>query len=232
MRDRYGMMARWLCIGLAAALVLRVATVVLRPDPLAGLRIPALPALASANPATNAPAPAPAAKAPPGTNAPAGTNAVAASTNAAPAGTNGVATRSNPPAARPAPVPPGMDPGMMLKGGPMPMMGRGPGGGPPKPLDPLVQARLDRIIQSEVLGPVPRPMPLALLGIAGTDAFIRTTNGMSGLVHEGAEFGGIRLVRVGVNRVLVDDAGTLKELTIFNGAGGESLLPKPQSPQP
>ena len=65
-----------------------------------------------------------------------------------------------------------------------------------------------------------------VVGIAGTDAFIRSTNGQPGMVKEGGEFGGIKLLRIGTNRVLIEDAGEKKELLIFEGAGGESLLSK------
>ena len=110
------------------------------------------------------------------------------------------------------------------RGGGMPGMGGMPGGGPPLP--PLVQARIDRIIQSELLAPVVHPLPMALLGIAGTDVFLRTTSGQTGIVKEGAELGGVKVLRVGMNRVLVEENGEKKELTIFSGFGSESLLPK------
>jgi hypothetical protein len=63
-----------------------------------------------------------------------------------------------------------------------------------------------------------------LLGIAGADVFLRAPNGQSGLVRVGGDLGGIKLLRVGTNRVLVEEAGVKKELTIFNGSGSESLL--------
>jgi hypothetical protein len=110
--------------------------------------------------------------------------------------------------------------------GPM-MMGGMPGGRPGAaaiPLDPLVTARIDKIIQSEILGPVPHPLPMALLGIAGLDAFIRTPSGQSGMIHEGTNFAGITVLRIGTNRVLVEEGGVKKELMIFEGAGGVSLL--------
>src|SRR5687768_11596304 len=37
-----------------------------------------------------------------------------------------------------------------------------------------IQARVDRITQSEILGTVVRPLPMALLGIGGSDAIVRT----------------------------------------------------------
>ncbi len=106
--------------------------------------------------------------------------------------------------------------------------GAGPRGRPPGP--PPTPApgspAVERIIESEIFGPVPHPMPMALLGIAGPDAFIRAPNGQTGLLREGEELGGIKLLRIGTNRVLVEEAGQQKELTIFEGFGSETLLPK------
>jgi hypothetical protein len=93
-------------------------------------------------------------------------------------------------------------------------------------LPPDVQARVDRVTDSEIFGPVMRPMPMALLGIAGNMAFLRAPSGQTGLVKEGDSVGEIKLVRIGVNRVLVEQDGQKKELMIFSGFGGESLLPK------
>lgn len=100
----------------------------------------------------------------------------------------------------------------------------GRGGGPPLP--PLIQSRVDRVVQSEILGPVMRPLPMALLGIAGQDALIRAPNGQTGLVREGEELGGIKLIRIGTNRVLIEQEGQKKELTLFSGFGSETLLLK------
>jgi hypothetical protein len=65
---------------------------------------------------------------------------------------------------------------------------------------------------------------MALLGIAGEDAFLRTASGQTGLVKEGDSLGDLKLLRIGINRVLVEENGEKKELTIFSGYGGESLL--------
>jgi hypothetical protein len=117
----------------------------------------------------------------------------------------------------------GMPPGM-------PSMGMGPFGRPgmtPAPELPLpTRARVYQITDSEILGPVMRPMPMALLGIAGDVAFLRSASGQTGLVKEGDSLGGLKLLRIGINRVLVEDDGQKKELTIFSGYGSESLLPK------
>jgi hypothetical protein len=93
-------------------------------------------------------------------------------------------------------------------------------------LPPPIKARIDRITQSEILGPVMRPLPMALLGIAGSDVFLRAPNGQTGLIKEGAELGGVKLLRVGTNRVLVEQDGQKKELMIFDGFGSETLMPK------
>lgn len=119
--------------------------------------------------------------------------------------------------------------GPKLRPGELGRRGQPPGimgatGSPRPPLPADVQARIDRIVESEILAPVMRPLPMALLGIAGKDVFLRASNGQTGLVKEGDELGGVKLVRIGVNRVLVEEQGERKELTIFAGLGSESLL--------
>jgi hypothetical protein len=109
------------------------------------------------------------------------------------------------------------------------MMGMGfPGmGGPGKPLPelpPVVKARIDAIVNSELLGPVPHPLPKALLGIAGDTAFLRADSGETGLVKVGDNLGDLKLLRIGINRVLIEQNGEKQELTIFDGMGGDSLL--------
>ena len=116
-------------------------------------------------------------------------------------------------------LPPGFNPAQMP-------------GMPPRAaaLPPPVQARVDRITDSEILGMVIRPQPMALMGIAGNFAFLRAPTGQTGMVKEGEDLGGVKLLKIGINRVLVEDNGQKKELTIFSGAGGESLMPKPEAP--
>jgi hypothetical protein len=111
----------------------------------------------------------------------------------------------------------------------MPGMMGGPGAPNPALLAGLptpVKDRIDKIIQSEILGPVPRPMPMALLGIAGNDIFLRTPSGQTGLLSEGGELGGVKLLRIGINRALVEYEGKKQELMIFGGFGSETLMPK------
>jgi len=106
----------------------------------------------------------------------------------------------------------------------------GPGGKKATPLQPRIQAEVDKITDSEILGPVIRPMPMALLGLAGNSAFLRAPNGQTGLVKVGDELGGLKLLRIGTNRVLIEQEGEKKELTIFSGYGSETLMPKNKEP--
>jgi hypothetical protein len=115
----------------------------------------------------------------------------------------------------------GMPPGMMMMGG----MGMGMGA-PLAELPPDVKARVDRVYESEILGQAIRPLPAGLLGIAGDEAFLRAGSGQTGMIKEGETLGELKLVRIGVNRVLVDQGGEKKELMIFDGYGGTSLLPE------
>lgn len=124
--------------------------------------------------------------------------------------------------ARPAQAPSG--PGMM---GP-------PGGGPGRPgpvtLPPDVQAKIDRIKDSEILGAIPRPLPMGLLGIAGEDAFVRDANGQVSLMKVGDDRGGIKLLRIGINRVLIEHEGQQKELILHSGFGSQTLMQKGNQP--
>ncbi len=100
------------------------------------------------------------------------------------------------------------------------------GGGKPAELPPEIKARVDRIYESEIFGQVIRPQPMALQGIAGNSAFLRSPSGQTGLVKEGDSLGELKLLRIGINRVLVEQDGKKSELTIFEGYGSESLMPK------
>jgi hypothetical protein len=107
----------------------------------------------------------------------------------------------------------------------------GPGGAPSKPnVPPDVQALLDKIKQSQLFGPEVKPPPMALLGIAGKDVFLRAPNGQTGLIREGEELGGAKLIRIGTNRVIVEHEGRQQELMIFSGFGSETLLEKKDKP--
>ena len=81
-----------------------------------------------------------------------------------------------------------------------------------------------------MFAPVMHPQPMALLGIAGETIFLQTPGGQTGLLTVTNEpLDGIKLLRIGINRVLVEQDGQKKELMIFDGSGGESLMPKEES---
>jgi hypothetical protein len=139
-------------------------------------------------------------------------------------GTNEIAVNSNMPTNAAAAKPKGrrgggMPPGMMMMGG----MGMG---APMPELPADIKARGDRIFDSEILAPAMRPLPMGLLGIAGDVAFLRSASGQTGMVKEGDSLGDLKLVHIGINRVLVEQDGEKKELMIFDGYGGTSLLPE------
>ena len=114
---------------------------------------------------------------------------------------------------------------MAMRGGGM------PGGTPLPELPAPAKARVELIYRSELFGPVIQPIPSALLGIAGDSVFLRGTNGQTGAVKEGDSLGGVKVLKIGINRVLVEEGGQQKELTIFSGFGGTSLMPKtPDNP--
>jgi len=99
------------------------------------------------------------------------------------------------------------------------------GGGKPPELPAEIKERVERIVQGEILGQVIRPMPMALLGIAGPHAFLRSPDGQTGMIKEGEKLGNLKLIRIGNNRVLVEEEGEKKELSIFAGLGSETLMP-------
>lgn len=245
MADQLDKGTRILTMVLLGIVLFQLSSSILRKDPLARLQVPTAPrweAVTSTNsgPAGKATVSLPAAKPIEGgtnsvaTNGAASTGIVGSSNRASegkplvgptnsPAKTgatnlaaNGSVTNTRPSGPIPRPAP-GMMPGTMPG-----MAGRGGG----KPLSASLQSRVERITQSEILAPIIRPPPMALLGIAGRDAFLRTPSGQTQILREGAELDGVRLLRIGTNRVLVEHAGEKKELMIFAGFGGESLLPK------
>jgi len=103
-------------------------------------------------------------------------------------------------------------------------------GGKPVELPAEIKERVDRITQGEILGQVIRPMPMALLGIAGPHAFLRSADGQTGMIKEGEKLGSLKLIRIGNNRVLIEEEGEKKELSIFAGLGSETLMPAKEPP--
>ncbi len=297
MRDRSEQILRIACLTLAALVLLQLVYAGFQVNPLAGVKIPAVPALETNSVASSASVPVTKMGTSGQTNLPTltsretnsiatnvvmpvETNSLAAQTNqalssnpatvvkiemtnssdVAPAkiqtpvsvnattvtiaGTNLVSTNAlaqmaanNNPAAGTNPVVMGaakisennLPPAMAMAGGMriggVPMM-PGMAGNAPK-LPPEIQARVDQIVNSEIFAPVMHPMPMGLLGIAGETAFVRSASGQTGLVKAGDSLGDLKLLKIGINRVLVEQDGKEQELTIFNGYGGDSLLSKP-----
>lgn len=100
---------------------------------------------------------------------------------------------------------------------------------PAPPVPPAITARVEKIKESQILGQVMRPPPMALIGIAGPDVLLRGPNGQTGMIRVGEELGGVKLVQVGVNRIVVEHEGQQKELMLFEGFGSDSLLGKEKS---
>jgi hypothetical protein len=71
---------------------------------------------------------------------------------------------------------------------------------------------------------------MELLGLAGRVAFLRAPDGQTGLMKEGDELGGVRLLQISTNRVLIEHEGRRKELTLFSGLGSKTLLPDGKEP--
>ena len=94
---------------------------------------------------------------------------------------------------------------------------------------PEIAARVEKIKESQVLGMIMRPPPMALIGIAGPDVILRGPTGQMGIIRVGEELGGVKLLQIGVNRALVLHEGKTNELTLFQGFGSESLLRKEKS---
>jgi hypothetical protein len=207
MLDRFEPLLKIVCLALAALLLFQVVHHIVYSDPLGYASIPPLPKLAvQAEPKPEAPDSAPKKKS--GATNSTSTNIVAKEKLA---GTNSPA----PAMARVRPPRHGGNFGPQF-GGPAATVN----------LPAPVQTRVDRIKESEILGPFIRPMPMALMGIAEDNAFLRAPNGQTGMVKEGAELGGIKVLRIGINRVLVEEDGQKKELTLFEGFGSDSLMPK------
>jgi hypothetical protein len=212
MLERYNPIFRLVCIALGGLILWQVSRLALQKEAVARGRIETpMPRAAMTNKIkveTNAPA--------------ARTNPETVQTNTA-AQTNAVPSSMNPPTNKTSAA---MRP-------PMSAMNRRPGGpGPSSNLPADVQALIDKIKVSQLLGPDIKPPPMALLGIAGKDVFLRGPSGQTGIIREGEELGGAKLIRIGTNRVIVEHEGQQKELTIFSGFGSETLLEKKDKREP
>jgi hypothetical protein len=221
MLERYNPILRLVCLALAGLIVYQISRLAFQRDAVARGRIETpMIRLESTNKAkveTNSSTKG--ANSLASTNSSTSTNSAGKSTNAISSSTNSVAAKTNFPNAAMQ---------MRMASGPR----RGPSGGAPQManLPPDVQATIDKIRQSQLLGPDIKPPPMALMGIAGPDVFLRGPNGQTGIIRVGEELGGVKLIRVGTNRVIVEENGQQKELTIFSGFGSETLMEKKDKP--
>lgn len=211
MLERFNPVLRIVCLALAGLVLFQLSRIIARKDPLANLNLTALslPSSAEANAETKGTNSVPKA-----TNVASATNTFPKTTNVI-SGTNAVRTTNT-----------------VYRIASAVSMRPSAGAMKAADLPPAVQARVDRITQSEILGPIVRPLPMALLGIAGKDVFLRAPNGQTGMIREGEELGGVKLIRIGVNRVLIEHEQQQKELTVFSGFGSETLLPKGEKNTP
>ena len=214
MLERLNPALRILCLALGLLVAYQLARLITRKDPLADFRsgpwdkLKAVPSQERASVA-DAPGPTLQSSNPPTlTNGPMLTNGPTLANGSTPTNAPTLSRSNAPTLLRPSTLP----------GSPAPP--------PPADLPAAIQTRVERITQSEILGAIVRPLPMALLGIAGQDAFLRAPNGQTGLLREGGELGGIKLLRIGTNRVLIEHEQQQKELMLFSGFGSETLLPK------
>ncbi len=217
MLERYNPVLRLVCIALAGLILYQISRLAFQKDAVARARIETPVVKLDGTNKTKVETNSIVAKA---TNSASSTNMASstnspASTNVTTSSTNSTAVKTNGPSMAQA----------RMGGGPRRGPG-GPGGAPQMNLPADVQAMVDKIRQSQLLGPDIKPPPMALLGIAGPDVFLRGPNGQTGIIREGEELGGAKLIRIGTNRVLMEHEGQQKELTIFSGFGSETLLEK------
>jgi hypothetical protein len=71
-----------------------------------------------------------------------------------------------------------------------------------------------------------------IVGIAGDRALILLPSGKVEFLAEGGEAEGVKVLRIAVNRVLVEHRGTQSELTLFSGLGSSPLLPSEKERRP
>jgi hypothetical protein len=152
-----------------------------------------------------------------------------------------------PPLALSPPPPSSASPSPPPPASPSPSLSTSPSASAPQPGENAVQAspqppaapplppEYAAIEASGILGktPEPKPPPPALIGLAGAKALIQAPTGRWDFAAEGEAVDGVKVLRIGVNRVLVEYEGKTQELTIFSGLGGSSLLPPPpKDPKP
>lgn len=79
--------------------------------------------------------------------------------------------------------------------------------------------------------PVQKIVP-TLIGMAGKYAILQTPDGAVGLVAEGGQQGDVKVIKIDINRALIEFEGKQQELTLFSGLGSGSLLPQEKDKKP
>ncbi len=79
--------------------------------------------------------------------------------------------------------------------------------------------------------PVQKIVP-TLIGMAGKYAILQTPDGAIGLVAEGGQQGDVKVIKIDINRALIEFEGKQQELTLFSGLGSSSLLPQEKDKKP
>lgn len=98
---------------------------------------------------------------------------------------------------------------------------------------PALPDRFKAIDASGIFGSVPvQKIVPTLIGMAGKYAILQTPDGAVGLVAEGGEQGGVKVLKIDINRALIEFEGKQQELTLFSGLGSSSLLPQEKDKNP
>jgi len=100
---------------------------------------------------------------------------------------------------------------------------------------PSLAAEFKSIETSGIFGKVQVKIQPTLMGIAGDYALLRAPDGQMDMVPAGGELGGVKILAIGMNRVLIEYRGKKQELILFTGLEGESLLeptPKKEERKP
>jgi hypothetical protein len=98
----------------------------------------------------------------------------------------------------------------------------GPPDGAPKETAPK---QYDMVQTSGIFGKVPakETPPPVLFGFIGRYAILQAPDGAIDLVPEGGEIGGVKVLKIGVNRAVVLFQGNEMELMVFDGLGSAPL---------
>lgn len=89
-----------------------------------------------------------------------------------------------------------------------------------------VKVAVTIIKKSGVFGSPPKPRPSSLIGIAENVAFIQTPSGSVQGIEIGQTIQNVKVIKIDTNRVLIEENGKQRELTIYSGMGSETLIGK------